>query len=321
MGILSVEDNKNNIVKKHTDMILHSRYKLSEHSIKAISMLISMIKVSDEDFKEYILHSKEFRELINTKSKDYSKEMKNIVQELLNADIKIEKEESVFMSKWIISGEYAKGGGYLKMMIHPYLKPYFLKLNGNFLQYNVKNILLLRSVYVIRLYELLKLNFSEYIYYNKNQDSFTFELKIDKLREQFEIPVSYQYSSHIKKLIIDKAQKQLKEKTDIVFTYKEQKIGRKVDRLIITVKKNNKGSSDFLSTEQNFINYMRKNYVNVDILKAKDKNTNKIMIISISTDGKLYNKENSKSFDAKRSKELWQNLYQMSKDKKLAILN
>jgi len=311
MNVVSIEENKNNIIKKNISIVLFSRYHLSEHSLKLISMLISMINVKDVDFKEYVIKGKDFKELIGTKSNDYTNELKMISKELLSADITIDKDNSVFITKWVISAEYEKGGGYLKLMIHPYLKPYLLNLKSNFMQYNIINILRLKSNYVIRLYELFKLKFSEYKYYNPKATSFKFELKIEWLRTHFEIPKSYQYSSHIKKLIIEKAKKEFKEKTDIYFSYKEIKLGRKVDRLIITVIENSKGSNDYLSNKKAFISYVRENFVNVDLLKGRDKHNNKDMTISIAPDGTLYNKTSTTQIDPKRADEIWDILYNM----------
>jgi plasmid replication initiation protein len=187
-----------------------------------------------------------------------------------------------------------------------------LKIQNKFLEYNIINILPLKSSYVIRLYELFKSKWSEYRHYNKNAKNFKFELKIDWLREHLEIPTSYQYSSHIKKLIINKAQKEFKQKTDIRFEYKEQKIGRRVDRLIITIKENYKGSNDFLANKRAFIAYMRKNYINANIVETKDKYTNKKILVSIAEDGTLYNKKDTTKIKAERANEIWEALYKMA---------
>ena len=126
---------------------------------------------------------------------------------------------------------------------------------------------------------------------------------------------------YIKKLIINKAQKQFKEKTDITFTYKEQKIGRKVDRLIITIKENSKGSSDYMATKRAFIEYIRSNYVNKILVQIKDKYTNETVLISVAKNGTLYNQKTTETYAAKRSNELWNSLYELAKDNKLEILN
>jgi plasmid replication initiation protein len=308
MNIVKIEDNKNNIVIKHKDLVWEARYRLSELSIKVISVLISMIKINDNDFKQYALKVSDFKELIDSNSKNTYKYTHKIINELLSKTLKIGDEQFA----WISYGKYVEGSDIIIFEINRHLRPYLLKIQSKFLEYNIINILPLKSSYVIRLYELFKSKYSEYKHYNKNTKSFTFELKIDWLREHLEIPRSYQYSSHIKKLIIDKAKKEFKQKTDISFDYKEQKIGRKVDRLIITIKENYKGSNDFLRSKRAFIAYMRKNYINANIVKTRDKYTNKEILVSIAEDGTLYNKKDTTKIKAKRADEMWEALYKFA---------
>ena len=119
---------------------------------------------------------------------------------------------------------------------------------------------MLKSGYVIRLYELIIQQWREYKHYNKNSKSYTFDLDVEELKTLFEIPNSYLYKD-IRVNVIDKAKQQFKEKTNITFDYEEYKIGRAVKRLKITVKENNKGSNDIFANKKSFINHIRKEYI------------------------------------------------------------
>ncbi|MDQ7084647.1 MAG: replication initiation protein [Sulfurovum sp.] len=68
MEIVSIEENKNNLVVKHQELVHVARYRLSELGIKVVSVLISMIKVSDIDFQEYAIKLNDFKELIGSTS-------------------------------------------------------------------------------------------------------------------------------------------------------------------------------------------------------------------------------------------------------------
>jgi len=318
MEIVDIKDTKNNIVVKHKELIWSARYRLSELGIKVIAVLISMIQMNDDDFQQYILKIDDFKELIGSDSKNTYKYTHNLIKELLSKTLKVGDEQFA----WISYGKYIEGSNTITFEINRHLKPYLLALKGNFLKYNIRNILPLKSAYVIRLYELLKSKWSEYKHYNSEAKSFTFELKIDWLREHFEIPNSYQYSSHIKKRIINKAQKEFREKTDIEFSYKEQKIGKKVDRLIITIKSNKKGYNRYLKNIKTFIYYIRRYFANENILEAIDYKTNKKILLSVDENGYLYDKYNPDiRFSSNRSKEMWNKLYKLAKKDKLEILN
>lgn len=306
MKTVRIEDNKNNIVKKHNELIQKARYSLSEVEIKIVSTLISMIKTDDTEFHQYLIDIKELQKLTNTNTNDREYYI-NIAKSLMSKPFAIENK--VF--NWVTYAEHEENSSILKFEIHRNLKPYLLELQKNFTQYNIKNILLLKSSYVIRLYEYIISKFAEYMNYNPNSKSFTFELEIDELRELFEIPVSYLYKD-IRVNIIDKALKQFKEKTDIKFDYEEYKIGRAVKRLKITVRENNKGSNDPMSDLKSFIAWVRKDFKNVDLYHVPNK-----QCLSVNQEGKLYDKYQGEKIDNKRSQELWEKLYQLAKDDKL----
>lgn len=70
MKTVRIEDNKNNIVKKHNELIQKARYSLSEVEIKIVSTLISMIKTDDTEFHQYLIDIKELQKLTNTNTND-----------------------------------------------------------------------------------------------------------------------------------------------------------------------------------------------------------------------------------------------------------
>ncbi len=313
MNMVCIEDNKNNMVIKHKHLIWEARYKLSELGIKVVAVLISMINVNDEDFKPYTLKINDFKELIHSNSNNIYKYVDILTDELMSKPFKIGDEKF----NWIHYAKYQKGDNFITVKISPELKPYLLALQGDFIKYNIINILPLKSNYIIRLYELFKSKFSEYKHYHKKSKSYTFDLKIDWLREHLEIPNNYQYSSHIKTRIIEKAQKQFKAKTDIQFDYEEKKIGRKVDRLLITIKDNGKGSNDHLATIQSFTAYIRDKY-KPDITNNVFPTIQKTFEgdIRIDNKGKLYLscEGEIRDYDNSQSQKLWNWLYDLAKD-------
>ena len=83
--------------------------------------------------------------------------------------------------------------------------------------------------------------------------------------------------------------------------------------ILITVEENNKGSNDHMKNLQKFIAYIRANYTNKKIIESIDKYSSQQILLSVSEDGKLYNKRTTTPIDPKRSQELWQSLYDMNK--------
>ena len=322
--IINIQENTNNVIVKHQDLVWEARYRLSELGIKIVAVLISMIRIDDDNFHQYKIKIDDFKELIDSDSNNVYKYAHSIINELISKSMKIGDEQFA----WISYGKYVKGSNYMILEISPHLKPYLLEIQGKFLKYNIINILPLKSNYIIRLYELFKSKWTEYKKYHPKAKSYTFELKIDWLRQHFMIPDSYQYSSHIKKLIIDKAQKQFKEKTDIQFKYKEQKlIGKKIDRLIITVEDNDKGSNHFLSNIKEFAKALKDFYkgdTEIDIYPTLTSDKKEIVDVKVnSKDQNLYLIYSDKviNLTANQSKAIFNLLFELAKENNITEID
>lgn len=306
---VQIQEHTNNIVKKHNELI-KAQGALSSTAQKMLCSVISMLRVDDSEFQEYALKRDEYLQMIGSSSNN-DEFIYRQAEELMSNPFRVEGK----MFNWCSMVDFKRIPGYIIFDIHPKLKPYLLELKekGNFTQYKIINILSLKGDYTIRLYEMFTMQWNQYKAYNPNSKSYTFEVKIDKLIEDFQIPKSYKYNN-IKERIIDKAKQQFKAKTDIQFDYKEQKIGRKVDRLIVTIKSNDKGSNDYMRDLQSFISYMRKNFTNQDIYKGQN------MVISIDENGRLYNKKTLKEYDKSTAQTAWETLYKAAQENKLLCL-
>ena len=182
MNIAVVEESKNNIVKKHQELVHNARYKLSELGIKTIAILISQINVSDEDFKEYAIRIDDIKKLAgDSKTKNTKHYVDIVTEDLMSKPFWIKNERF----NWVTYARWEEGSNIVLFEIHRKLKPYLLELQKNFLQYNIANILPLKSSYIIRLYELCKDHYMESTRYQTNKKSVQFELKIDRMRELF----------------------------------------------------------------------------------------------------------------------------------------
>jgi plasmid replication initiation protein len=129
---------------------------------------------------------------------------------------------------WLASAEYFIGQGYMELEFSPKLKPYLLQLKERFTTYRLHNVMQLRSVYSIRIYELLK----QYALIGTRLfelDDLKFILGIEKNE--------YEKYGHFKSKVLKVAQKELNEKTDISFEFEEIKSGRKVAKINFIIHK------------------------------------------------------------------------------------
>jgi len=194
-----VKPNRHNVVRK-ADKLLNARYSLSQLAIKVITSVISMISKDDEDFKLYVIKAQDFKELTAPNQKLGGSAYKQLIDacnELMDKRIEFDEGEEIgfMLTRWIASAEYFAGAGEIEIEISQKLRPLLLQLKqGNYLNYELGNILALKSTYVIRLYELLKHEYNKVVKYKPNTTAVIHEVNIDWLRDKFKIPDSYRYN-------------------------------------------------------------------------------------------------------------------------------
>jgi len=91
----------------------------------------------------------------------------------------------------------------------------------------------------------------------------------------------------------------------------DEQVSKKVSK---EVKKriNNSLNERIINNFDSFVSYVRANYVNKEIIQTKDRHTSKVIRISVSQNGYLYDINNSEDFKGSRAKEIWKSLYSLA---------
>ena len=211
---------KKELEVKKSEQLVYGKYKLSATAQKLVTTVISLVQKEDEYNKEYCILAKDFVEMSGTKTNDRDA-LKNACEEILSKPLKISTGRGWLMANWCNDIEYVHEKGIITYKVSEKLKPYIIDLKNNYLKYDLKNILPLKSEYSIRVYEWLKDIYNSKQRYNKKMIE---EFEIEFLRERLIIPDSYN-TNNVFTRVIDKAKKDLEEHTDIRFTYKALKKG------------------------------------------------------------------------------------------------
>ena len=139
---------------------------------------------------------------------------------------------------WVSSAKYVDGSGVVNLSFDPLLKPYLLKLKGNFTSSKLEMLLSFKSQYTIRIYTLLK-------QYEKLKDR---EFELHKLREVLGLRKDqYQLYADFKRFILIAVQNELIKKADIYFEFVEVKQGRRVCAIRFNILAN--GLTKFVHSE------------------------------------------------------------------------
>lgn len=211
------------LIVKHNDFI-EAKYNLTLTELKIIAKLSSMIQKDDDDFKSYKFTAKEL--LDDLKLNNNYDDLRDSIKKLLTRLIIIKTEKSVLATTFLSSAEYFNDST-VELSFDKKLKPYLLQLKKDFTMYQFENVVALSSFYAIRIYELCK-------QYEKIK-----ERKIDviQLKEILEIENKYKKYNDFKKYVLEIAEREINEKTDIHISFEEIKTSRKVTSIKFNIVK------------------------------------------------------------------------------------
>jgi plasmid replication initiation protein len=306
---------KNLEVKKSQNLV-KSSFRLSPFSLKLITTLISLVQKENKN-NEYTLNANDFKELVGIKSNKYIEFIENSIDEILfkqNA-VKYIKDNKINMGYWVYNISY--DAGQISFRLNDNLLPLILNLKEKYLSYGLNNILSLKSEYSIRMYEILKDEYNLKSRYSNKE--IEFELNLDEMKEMFVIPKSYKFDN-IRVRIIEKAQKDLLEHTDIKFLWKPLKTGRKVTSIKFEIYQNEKNIQEEkpkATAFMDFVNNLREFYKDTSKyfifsnfqLEKKEK---QVYFFGINKDNKMFAMPQKMGYSEKINKEQSQIIYNAS---------
>jgi plasmid replication initiation protein len=221
-----LEMSEKTLVVQHNNLV-EARYRLTVEEQRLIKTLVSQIQVNDEDFKVYEIRILDLTRLIGITDDYYYNKIKKLTKRLRDSSLCFTNENGdEVQTGWLSSAVYRKGKGIVELRFDPVLKPYLLQLKNLFTSYELGNILRLKGMYSIRIYELLK----QYEPIGRR------EFSIEGLKQVLKIETEYQQYRDFKKFVLNPAQKEISEKTDIQYTTTEKTKGRKVIGLAFNIK-------------------------------------------------------------------------------------
>lgn len=254
---------KDLIVKDNN--LIEANYSLSTLQQKVLLQAISKIEATDTKhiYKFSII---DFAEAVDLKgSKTIYKQMATICDQLTDLrKFYIEKKDGGFAYiNWVASAEYIPKEAVVEVEFSQKLMPYLIELKEQFTTYYLANVMQLKSSYSIRIFELLK-------QYEKLKRRKIDLQELRKLVGTTEIDANgeilkedYPLYGHFKSRVILTAQKELKQKTDIYFTFTEIKQNRKVIAIEFEIFENTKNKKKI----QNTIDYEQ---ISLDILQLQE---------------------------------------------------
>ena len=228
-------------VRKSNELV-QAKYKFNVWETRIFTKMLTMVRHSDKDFKNYRIYLHEIIQDFNLENNNAAYErlreganelMSKIVKVVTQTDegtMELETPIVVGVERLIKAKDPGTDAKFIDISFHPKMKPFLLSLQTRYTQYDVQNILALPSTYSIRIYELLKQ------YQKIGHRKFTLhELKEiigviveSSVKGKKVISDTYPKYGNFRQRVIEKAKRDLAKHTDIYFTYEPIKRGRAV---------------------------------------------------------------------------------------------
>lgn len=224
------------LIRKSNDLV-EARYKFDIWETRVFTKLLSLIRPEDTDFQPFRIHLRDVIDDFKLNRGNASYQLlrtatDNLLQKVFyvpyetDGAIRERKYPIIIMTDTM---KAAKDEGtrvkneYVEVCIHPEMKSLLLQLKEKFTSYDIENITSLKSIYSLRIYELLK----QYERIGRRT------LDVEYLKRIFEITTEYPLFANFYQKIIEPAERDINQFTDITIDKIEKvKHGRRVESLL-----------------------------------------------------------------------------------------
>lgn len=214
-----------------SNVLTSARYELTKLEKNILYLAMREMQPTDPPGQLYYVSTVELRERTGEEIK-YDRlrgTTKKLLGRVLEADL---PNGDLLQTHFFSSVQYIKGTGTLEIAVDPKIRPFYGYLKTHFTTFQLDLAITLNSIYAKRFYEI----FSMY----KNLPNKVFCVSLDKLKLQLGLTDKdtgkdkYPLYADIKRNVLKPAE-EINAATDLAFTYREIKRGRKVVELEFTV--------------------------------------------------------------------------------------
>lgn len=217
-------------------------YSMTLMEKRLVLLVASMMRKDDEYMKRYRFPAADVMNFLGLSSnKNGYQELRKLTADLLSrvVDMDLEGDGDYIQFQWMASARYISKGksetgkAEIELQAHSQMRPYLLELKERFSSIPFAEIAQLPSFHSVRVFEIL---WAESHQLRRE----TVKISLDELKRMLKLEKSYPNYKDFRVRVLDKAQRDLAEKTPLSFTYDTERQGRKVVGLIFTVRANQK---------------------------------------------------------------------------------
>jgi plasmid replication initiation protein len=217
---------REHLVVKHNDLVQKSRFQLSLQEQKTVAYICSMIKPTTPTPTTYnvpfqLEYTFDIRQYCMDCGFDHDsggnyENVKATLKKLRDRSMWLEIGDKSILVGWLAKATTNKKSGIATIRVDEDLVPFLYALGKNFTQYNLYNILAMRSAFSVRIYELMKSHAYKREPINYELDALKRLLMVDGV-------ASYSRFPDFRRRVLEPAMKEINELTDIRVMYRTKK--------------------------------------------------------------------------------------------------
>lgn len=219
-------DSSNYVVQANS--LVGGRQSLKLNSAKLVRAAIMQIVKEDTEMKPYVITIKEFANLLQIDESNVYKFADEITNDIIKNPVyvkKVDKNNIKWIKiPWVTRCEYNSDMG-IAIKLNEELKPFLINLKEHYTQYTLQEVLVMKSVYAIRIFEMIQSKIMSKIL---PKDGIDIDISVQKIKECCDCVDKYSAFSNFKIKVLDKAQYEINRVTMYTVNYSYIKNGRSV---------------------------------------------------------------------------------------------
>ena len=223
-------------IVKHNAAI-KAAYRLTLDEQRLMMLCITKVRRDSKNPRRFTIRHDEYCEEFKT-SYAY-RNMRDAAMRLQQRIIKI--------GETVIDGKKYEGGainvlsrqmwqeheGEIMLDFSEFFMPYLESLHRDFTRFGLKDIASMKSIYSIRIYELVKMAYEQQ---KSNRDQ-AITIEVSEIRRMFELEGKYKAHKDFKKYVVDKAVAEINAYSPLLIEYEQIKKGRRIHALKFNIKR------------------------------------------------------------------------------------
>ena len=211
-----------------SNALVGGKQALKLNSAKLVRAAIMQIKPDDQEILPYKITIQDLANLLNVSPTNIYRDINEITDDIINNPVFIKeitgKRVRWVKIPWVTICTYDSDVG-VAIKLNDELKPFLLNLKEHYTQYELAEVLAMKSVYAIRIFEMLQ----EKIKVRQlPSDGIDVEMSVQEIRECCDCEDKYEKFNHLKSRVIDAAVNEIERTTYYSMTYDYVKKGKSV---------------------------------------------------------------------------------------------